>query len=161
MRNDLHIRLGTDLRKQLEAMRLKRKGITLNALCTSIITDYINGNDQSKRDALILKGIERLERRMISLDKKNEILAEMIAVYVRVFLTNVPPVEEGQRTLAISLGNTRFDAFIKQVSKKFNYGGSFFAQMLDQNFKADDFKIPEQEDLSDPTENTGDNGKLK
>lgn len=133
------VRLTADLKVKLEAKLLQRKGISLNQFIISLIEDCLNDTDKQQTEVAILKTMQRIERQNKGFARTQEVIAEMIAVYVKNYLINVPQQPESQRDIANAQGKVRFDQYIALVAKKLNYDGTFFNSLPEKIFGAEDF----------------------
>ncbi|MFA7585332.1 MAG: CopG family transcriptional regulator, partial [Novosphingobium sp.] len=75
-----------------------------------------------QREAAIAKRLDRLDRRQTRLERDVGIGVEMIALFVRFWLSNTPPPPETERTAMRRLGNDRYEAFIEALGRRLAKG---------------------------------------
>ncbi|EQA99806.1 hypothetical protein L288_19165 [Sphingobium quisquiliarum P25] len=68
------------------------------------------------------KRIDQLDRKVARLERDLGIGVEMIAQFVRFWLTSTPPPPETERAALRRLGNDRYDAFIEALGRRLASG---------------------------------------
>ena len=68
------------------------------------------------------KRLDRLDRRLTRLERDVGIDVEMIALFVRFWLSNTPPPPEAERDAMRRLGNDRYDAFMTALGHRLAKG---------------------------------------
>lgn len=68
------------------------------------------------------KRIDRVDRKMARLERDLGITVEMIALFVRFWLTSSPPPPESERAALRRLGGDRYDAFIEALGRRLASG---------------------------------------
>lgn len=69
-----------------------------------------------------VKRIDRLDRKIARLERDLGIGVEMIAQFVRFWLTSTPPPPETERAALRRLGGDRYDAFIEALGRRLANG---------------------------------------
>ena len=93
---------------------------------TSVKADVVNKMLQElsdeQREAAIAKRLDKLDRRITRLERDTGIGVEMIALFVRFWLSNTPPPPETERAAMRRLGNDRYDAFMEALGRRLAKG---------------------------------------
>jgi len=64
---------------------------------------------EDKRDGALIRRLDRMTRQMEGLQRKQIISGEAFALFVRYFLTVIPPVADADKAAAQSQGQGRFE----------------------------------------------------
>ena len=75
-----------------------------------------------RRHVDIAKRLDKLDRRITRLERDTGIGVEMIALFVRFWLSNTPPPPETERAAMRRLGNDRYDAFMEALGRRLAKG---------------------------------------
>lgn len=113
----LNIRVTDNMNRQLErAARLH--GVTMTAIIETALARYFGEADAEPPEALLLRRLDRLDRRHAALERDTLIILETLQHYILYWLTLTEPVPEGERDGATALGRRRYDHFMAQVARK-------------------------------------------
>ena len=75
-----------------------------------------------QREAAIAKRLDKLDRRITRLERDTGIGVEMIALFVRFWLSNTPPPPESERAAMRRQGGDRYDAFMDALGRRLAKG---------------------------------------
>ena len=78
--------------------------------------------ERLKREAAIAKRLDKLDRRMTRMERDVGIGVEMIALFVRFWLSNTPPPPESERAAMRRRGGDRYDAFMEALGRRLAKG---------------------------------------
>ena len=78
-----------------------------------------------KVDAATAYRLDQLTRQLECLERDQTILIEMLALFVRDYLSGTAADPEPQQDAARALGRARFEHFIEQLVRHFQMGNSF------------------------------------
>src|SRR5579883_240826 len=100
--------LDTDVSEQLNALAAK-PGASKTAIMSDALRAYLERRGRNERD--------------------QQVIAEMLALFVRFQLTVTAPVPEADRA-ARALGQARYESFIQQVSRRLAGSGGTIEDVL-------------------------------
>lgn len=86
------------------------------------IASFLSPDADEQREGAIAKRLDRLDRRMTRLERDVGIDVEMIALFVRFWLSNTPPPPEAERDVMRRSGNDRYDAFMTALGRQLAKG---------------------------------------
>ena len=121
-RSELSVEVGrSDLK------RLKRLATTTglsNSELIGVALATLEG--AGKVDAPTAYRLDQLTRQLECLERDQTILIEMLALFIRDYLSGTAADSEPQQEAARAFGRARFEQFIEQLVRHFQKGNSFF-----------------------------------
>ena len=133
-KSPLSVYLEHDLKDALEAYA-DRRGQSRSLIAEAAIASFLSPDADEQREAAISKRLDRLDRRMIRLERDVGIGVEMIAMFVRFWLSNTPPPPEAERGAMRRQGGDRYDAFIDALGRRLAKGPKV-RQEISEDFPA-------------------------
>lgn len=113
----LNIRVTEEMSRQLERAA-QTHGVTMTAIIESALGRYFDGPGHEPPEALLLRRMDRMDRRQAALERDVAVTLETLQHYVLYWLTLTEPVPEGERDGAQALGRRRYDHFAAQVARR-------------------------------------------
>ncbi|MGE4302617.1 MAG: CopG family ribbon-helix-helix protein [Novosphingobium sp.] len=99
-----------------------RRGKSRSLVAEAAIASFLSPDADEQREAAIAKRLDRLDRRQTRLERDVGIGLEMIALFVRFWLSNTPPLPESERATMRRQGGDRYDAFIEALGRRLAKG---------------------------------------
>lgn len=99
-----------------------RRGKSRSLVAEAAIASFLSPDADEQREAAIAKRLDRLDRRQTRLERDVGIGVEMIALFVRFWLSNTPPPPEAERAAMRRQGGDRYDAFIGALGRRLAKG---------------------------------------
>ncbi|MDC7812808.1 CopG family transcriptional regulator [Sphingomonas koreensis] len=99
-----------------------RRGKSRSLVAEAAIASFLSPDADDQREAAIAKRLDRLDRRQTRLERDVGISVEMIALFVRFWLSNTPPPPETERAAMRRQGGDRYDAFIEALGRRLAKG---------------------------------------
>ncbi|QTH22456.1 CopG family transcriptional regulator [Rhizorhabdus wittichii] len=99
-----------------------RRSKSRSLVAEAAIASFLSPDADEQREGAIAKRLDRLDRRMTRLERDVGIDVEMIALFVRFWLSNTPPPPEAERDALRRLGNDRYDAFMTALGRRLAKG---------------------------------------
>ncbi|AKH43737.1 putative transcriptional regulator [Altererythrobacter atlanticus] len=113
----LSVYLDHDIMQAL-AIWADRRGQSRSLIAEAAIASFLSPDGDERREAAMAKRIDRLDRKVARLERDLGIGVEMIALFVRFWLTSTPPPPESERAALRRLGGDRYDAFIEALGRR-------------------------------------------
>ena len=110
-----------------------RRGKSRSLVAEAAIASFLSPDADEQREAAIAKRLDRLDRRQTRLERDVGIGVEMIALFVRFWLSNTPPPPEAERAVLRRQGGDRYDAFIEALGRRLAKGPKV-KQEIDEDF---------------------------
>jgi predicted transcriptional regulator len=117
----LSVYLDPELMETL-ASYADRRERSRSLIAEAAIASFLSPDGDEAREAAITKRIDQLDRRMNRLERDVGIGVEMIAMFVRFWLSNAPPPPETERALLRKQGGDRYDAFMAALGRRLAKG---------------------------------------
>ncbi|KTE24080.1 MULTISPECIES: ribbon-helix-helix protein, CopG family [unclassified Sphingopyxis] len=99
-----------------------RRDQSRSLIAEAAIASFLSPDADEQREAAIARRLDRIDRRLTRNERDAGIAVEMIAMFVRFWLSNAPPPPESERALLRRLGNDRYDAFIDALGRRLAKG---------------------------------------
>ncbi|MFA7603905.1 CopG family ribbon-helix-helix protein [Altererythrobacter lauratis] len=99
-----------------------RRGKSRSLIAEAAIASFLSPDADEQREAAIAKRLDRIDRRMTRLERDTGIGVEMIALFVRFWLSNTPAPPEAERAAMRRQGGDRYDAFIEALGRRLAKG---------------------------------------
>lgn len=117
----LSVYLDPDIMRALAAYA-DRRGKSRSLVAEAAIASFLSPDADEQREGAIAKRLDRLDRRTTRLERDVGIGVEMIALFVRFWLSNTPPPPEVERAAMRRQGGDRYDAFIEALGRRLAKG---------------------------------------
>jgi predicted transcriptional regulator len=117
----LSVYLDPELMETLAAYADRRER-SRSLIAEAAIASFLSPDADEAREAAVTKRIDQLDRRMNRLERDVGIGVEMIALFVRFWLSNAPPPPETERALLRKQGGDRYDAFMAALGRRLAKG---------------------------------------
>lgn len=99
-----------------------RRGKSRSLVAEAAIASFLSPDADEQREAAIAKRLDKLDRRMTRMERDVGISVEMIALFVRFWLSNTPPPPESERAAMRRQGGDRYDAFMEALGRRLAKG---------------------------------------
>ena len=113
--------LEPELMKMLAAYADRREQ-SRSLIAEAAIASFLSPDADEAREAALTKRLDQIDRRMNRLERDVSISAEMIALFVRFWLSSAPPPPESERTILRRQGGDGYDAFIAALGRRLAKG---------------------------------------
>jgi len=126
----LHVRLPTYLMNYLE-QEAKERRVSRREIVESALWSRYDPPQQIAKDAIIARRLTRIDKRISSLEKQEEIIAESLAMYIKMWLMVNDELPEEKRKLVSKKSIIRYESFLEAVARKVANGSSYVSKMAD------------------------------
>ena len=99
-----------------------RRDKSRSLVAEAAIASFLSPDADEQREAAIAKRLDQLDRRMTRMERDVGIGVEMIALFVRFWLSNTPPPPEAERAAMRRQGGDRYDAFMDALGRRLAKG---------------------------------------
>lgn len=99
-----------------------RRERSRSLIAEAAIASFLSPDADEAREAAMTKRLDQLDRRMNRLERDTGIGVEMIAMFVRFWLSNSPPPPESERALLSKQGGERYDTFMASLGRRLAKG---------------------------------------
>lgn len=99
-----------------------RRDRSLSLIAEAAIASFLSPDAAERQEAATTKRLDQLDRRMIRLERDLGISVEMLAVFVRFWLTTNPPLPEPAQAAARAQAGERYDGFVAALGRRLAKG---------------------------------------
>lgn len=120
----LSVYLEPDLLRELEAFAGQR-GKSKSLVAEAAIASFLSPDAAERQEAAITRRLDQHTRASERLERNLGISIEMLALFVRFWLTTAPVVPEAGKAAARAKGQERFEGFVAALGRRLAKGASF------------------------------------
>lgn len=124
----------------------KKPGSCESKIVDDALAAFFAGEHEVKRDAALIRRLDRMTRQTEVLKRNQIIASEAFALFVRYFLTVIPPVPEADKPAASAQGMARFERYIQSLQTVLADGETILFAAL-EDVMADDTAFFTKEEL--------------
>ncbi len=124
MKSRLSVYLDPDLFEALESYA-GRRGKSLSIVAVAAVAAYLSPDTAEREEAALTRRLDRLSRQVERLERDLGISVEMLALFVRFWLTATPPVAESAQAAARAKGQERYVSFVEALGRRLATGKLF------------------------------------
>ena len=117
----LSVYLDPDVTKALVAYAARRDQ-SRSLVAEAAIASFLSPDAAGRQEAATTKRLDQLDRRMTRMERDLGISVEMLAVFVRFWLTTNPPLPEPAQAAARAQAGERYDAFVAALGRRLAKG---------------------------------------
>ena len=114
-------RLPPDLSAQL-ADYAARKRVTQALVVETALASFLSGDSSEHLEAVLSRRLDRLTRQSERLAWHVELGNETLAMFVRFWLANNPPLPDAALPAAQAMGKERWERFIETLNRRMEFG---------------------------------------
>lgn len=124
--------LDAALSKELGALAAK-PGTSKSAIISDALRFYIDQRGTKGIDEKLKVRLDRLTNQLNRIERDQHIVVESLALFVRYYLSTVPPLPQSEQAAAQALGRDRFHGFIEQVGRRVAQGKSVAREIAERS----------------------------
>lgn len=117
----LSVYLDPDIMKALAAYAARRDQ-SRSLIAEAAIASFLSPDAAERQEAATTKRLDQLDRRTTRMERDLGISVEMLAVFVRFWLTTNPPLPEPAQAAARAQAGERYDAFVAALGRRLAKG---------------------------------------
>ncbi len=123
MKERLSVYLDPAVMAQLSAYAARRNK-SLSLVAEAAVASFLSPDGPDKLEASFSRRLDRLSRQVERLERDLGISIEMLALFVRFWLTVTPPVPDSAQAAAQAKGRERFENFVQSLGRRLASGKS-------------------------------------
>lgn len=120
----LSVYLEPELLRELEAFAHQR-GKSKSLVAEAAIAAFLSPDAAERQEAAITRRLDQHTRASERLERNLGISIEMLALFVRFWLTTTPQVPDAQQVAARAKGQERYEGFVAALGRRLARGASF------------------------------------
>lgn len=99
-----------------------RRGLSRSIVAEAAIASFLSPDAAERQEAAMTKRLDQIDRRLNRLERDLGISVEMVAVFVRFWLTTTPQLPEPAQAAARAQAGKRYDAFVAALGRRLAQG---------------------------------------
>lgn len=99
-----------------------RRDQSQSMIMEAAIASFLSPDDAERREAVVARRLDQLDRRMTRLERDLGIAVESLAVFIRFWLTTTPALPEPAAQAARAKAGERYEAFITALGRRLAQG---------------------------------------
>ncbi|WP_413874627.1 CopG family transcriptional regulator [Albidovulum sp.] len=99
-----------------------RRDRSQSMIAEAAIASFLSPDDAERREAIIAKRLDQIDRRMTRVERDVGIAVESLAVFIRFWVTTTPALPEPAAKAAKAKSVERYEAFITALGRRLAQG---------------------------------------
>lgn len=99
-----------------------RREQPMSLIVEAAVASFLSPDDAERREALVAKRLDQIDRRMTRLERDVGISVETLAVFVRFWVTTTPALPEPAAQAARAKAGERYEAFVTALGRRLAQG---------------------------------------
>ena len=95
-----------------------RRDQSQSMIAEAAIASFLSPDDAERREAVVAKRLDQIDRRMARLERDIGIAVETLAVFIRFWITTTPALPEPAAQAARAKSAERYEAFITALGRR-------------------------------------------
>lgn len=121
---------------RLVAERAQQRRLTRTEIVEAALASLLTPDHDERIEAMVTRRLDRMSRQLDRIEWQGELVSETLALLIRHWLTNTPPLPEAALPAAQSVGKRRWEAFVAALARRMNAGPKLTAE-LSQDMSGD------------------------
>ncbi|NTG45766.1 CopG family transcriptional regulator [Agrobacterium rhizogenes] len=117
----ISVYLDPDVMKMLSDYAARRER-PMSLVVEAAVGSFLSPDDVERREALIVKRLDQIDRRMTRVERDVGISVETLAVFVRFWLATTPALPEPAAQAARAKAGDRYEAFVTALGRRLAQG---------------------------------------
>jgi len=101
-----------------------RPNVSKAAIVDAALAAFLSPEADDKRDAAIIRRLDKLDRRLEKLEEQNVVISETLAIIAHICLYFAPIIPEAEKDAAVALGEKRYQKFLNALGNRLAAGTS-------------------------------------
>jgi predicted transcriptional regulator len=132
----LNVYFDPDLFDQLEATATSRR-VPMTHIVEAALASFLTPDEADQREAALVRRLDRMTRAIERFERDQEITGEALALFIRFWLSAIPPVQDDLREAAMAQGKERYTGFVETLARRLAKG-STLAKELSRDLKGNE-----------------------
>ncbi len=132
MKTRLSVYLESEIMAQLAAYAARRDK-SLSLVAEAAIASFLSPDGPDQMEVAFSRRLDRIGRQADRLERDLGISIEMLALFVRFWLTATPPAMETSQSATQAKGRERFENFVQALGRRMASGRSVVREVLEDS----------------------------
>ncbi|AYG66051.1 CopG family transcriptional regulator [Rhizobium sp. CCGE531] len=117
----LSVYLDPDLKRRLADFADRREQ-SASLIAEAAIASFLSPDADERREAVVVKRLDRIDRNLRCLERDLEIASETLALFIRFWLNATVPLPDEVQAEARAKGAQRYDQFVQALGRRLTQG---------------------------------------
>lgn len=114
-----------------------RRGHSQSMIAEAAIASFLSPDDAERREAIVGKRLDQIDRRLTRLERDVGIAVETLAVFIRFWLTTTPALPEPAAHAARAKAAERYDRFVTALGRRLAKGPKLSQEVTEDMTRSD------------------------
>lgn len=124
----LSVYLEPDILRQLEAFA-RQRGKSKSLVAEAAIASFLTPDAAERQASAFTRRLDQQNRALERLERNLGILIEMLALFIRFWLTTTPQTPEALQAAARAKGQDRYQGFVEALGRRLAKGATFLREV--------------------------------
>ncbi|ARC35553.1 MULTISPECIES: ribbon-helix-helix protein, CopG family [Alphaproteobacteria] len=115
-----------------------RRDRSQSMIAEAAIASFVSPDDAERREAIVAKRLDQIDRRMTRVERDVGIAVESLAVFIRFWLMTTPALPEPAAKAAKAKSAERYEAFITALGRRLAQGPKLRQEITEDVAAADE-----------------------
>ena len=115
-----------------------RRDRSQSMIAEAAIASFVSPDDAERREAIVTKRLDQIDRRMTRVERDVGIAVESLAVFIRFWLMTTPALPEPAAKAAKAKSAERYEAFITALGRRLAQGPKLRQEITEDVAAADE-----------------------
>jgi len=121
MRHRLNVYLPPEILQQVADLASRRR-LSQSAIIEAAVTSFLSPDGNERLEAAFARRLDRMMRQIQRLERNTGISMEMLALFVRFWLSVTPPLPAEAQASAQAKGQQRYEGFVEALGRRLQKG---------------------------------------
>lgn len=119
-----------------------RRDRSQSMIAEAAIASFLSPDAAERREAVIAKRLDQLDRRLTRMERDTGIAVETLAVFIKFWLATTPALPEPAAQAARAKAGERYDQFVTALGRRLAKGPKLRQEVSEDVSGTDDAKVP-------------------
>jgi hypothetical protein len=133
MKDRLNLYFDPATTRALDELATRRK-VSKSAIVEAAVASFLSPDGPDQREAAFTRRLDRLTRQVERLERDQTIMLEALGLFIRAWLTAIPPLADSAQAAAQAKGRERYESFIEALGRRVQQGRSLAKEVVTDIF---------------------------
>lgn len=109
--------------------RAQQRRLTRTEIVEAALASLLTPDHDERLEAMVTRRLDRMSRQLDRIEWQGELVSETMALLVRHWLTNSPPLLDAALAAAQAVGKKRWEAFVAALARRMEAGPKLASEL--------------------------------